>query len=69
MPGSKPSRRDTGGHSARSNGLAALFVNRPGSEHKRKRKLSKRWVLPSERKSGLADLVIYIGTLNSCLLL
>lgn len=43
MPGSKPSRRDTGGHSARSNGLAALFVNRPGSEHKRKRKLSKRF--------------------------
>ncbi|DBB05474.1 hypothetical protein WJX77_010999 [Trebouxia sp. C0004] len=43
MPGSKPSRRDTGGHSARSNGLAALFVSRPGSEHKRKRKLSKRF--------------------------
>ncbi|KAL3135812.1 hypothetical protein ABBQ32_007374 [Trebouxia sp. C0010 RCD-2024] len=43
MPGSKPSRRDTGGHSARSNGLAALFVSRPGNEHKRKRKLSKRF--------------------------
>lgn len=42
MPGSKPSRRDTGGHSVRSNGLAALFVSRPGNEHKRKRKLSKR---------------------------
>ena len=44
MPGSKPSRRDTGAHSGRSHGLAALFVSRPGNEHKRKRKLSKRYV-------------------------
>lgn len=43
FPGSRPTaRRDTGGHTARGNGLAALFVSRPGSEHKRKRKLSKR---------------------------
>lgn len=49
MPGSKPSRRDSVSSSGRGNGLAAIFVNRPGSEHKRKRKLSKRYALRLHR--------------------